>query len=176
MQRADGDAKPRMRFVLDYPEEGPADIYALGVPRSAKVVDRVPKPDCPRADGVGAAASVLPTRTTRLSPRHMTSGRHEGGGRRHVCIRCGARGIAGASSRGVHATARPPMRPRLCRRSARRRRRQDGVVERALEGLRFSAVERLRREGDLRPEAGPPRHAGKGGRTSFGRLGPSQAR
>ena len=42
-----------MRFVLDYPEEGPADIYALGVPRSAKIVDRVPKPDLARViDGV----------------------------------------------------------------------------------------------------------------------------
>jgi hypothetical protein len=27
---------------LDYPEEGPADVYDLGVPRTAKLVDRVP--------------------------------------------------------------------------------------------------------------------------------------
>ena len=47
------EMKPRMKFVLDYPEEGPADIYALGVPRSAKVVDRVPRPELARViDGV----------------------------------------------------------------------------------------------------------------------------
>lgn len=32
--------KPVVRtFVFDYPETGPADVYALGVPRTAKVVD-----------------------------------------------------------------------------------------------------------------------------------------
>lgn len=47
------EPKLRMRFVLDYPEEGPSDIYALGVPRSAKIVDRIPKPDLARViDGV----------------------------------------------------------------------------------------------------------------------------
>ncbi len=47
------EAKPRMKLVLDYPEEGPTDIYALGVPRSAKIVDRMPKPDLARViDGV----------------------------------------------------------------------------------------------------------------------------
>ena len=34
--------------MLDYPEQGPGDIYALGVPRSAKIVDHVPKPDVAR--------------------------------------------------------------------------------------------------------------------------------
>ena len=35
-------------FRFDYPEEGPADVYALGVPRDAKHVDRVPKGDVAR--------------------------------------------------------------------------------------------------------------------------------
>lgn len=44
----EADAKPVVSCILDYPETGPADIYALGVPRSAKVVDRMPKPDLAR--------------------------------------------------------------------------------------------------------------------------------
>ena len=35
-----------MRF--SYPEAGPADVYALGVPRSARLVDRVPSGDVKR--------------------------------------------------------------------------------------------------------------------------------
>jgi hypothetical protein len=34
--------KEEARVDFDYPEEGPLDIYALGVPREAKVVDRLP--------------------------------------------------------------------------------------------------------------------------------------
>ena len=34
--------------VFDYPAEGPADIYALGVPRDAPVDDRMPPPDLDR--------------------------------------------------------------------------------------------------------------------------------
>jgi hypothetical protein len=50
------ETKPQVRFVLDYPEDGPADIYALGVPRPAKIVDSVPKPDLARViDGVRAS-------------------------------------------------------------------------------------------------------------------------
>jgi hypothetical protein len=41
-------AKPQVRFILDYPNDGPSDIYALGVPRSAKIVNRVPPPDLAR--------------------------------------------------------------------------------------------------------------------------------
>ncbi len=43
-----GGPAVRMKYALDYPDEGPADIYALGVPRSAKIVDRVPSPDLAR--------------------------------------------------------------------------------------------------------------------------------
>ncbi len=35
-------------FTFDYPENGPADIYALGVPRDAKLIDRVPTGDIAR--------------------------------------------------------------------------------------------------------------------------------
>jgi hypothetical protein len=46
-------SRPQVRFALDYPEQGPADVYALGVPRSAKLIDRVPKPELARVlDGV----------------------------------------------------------------------------------------------------------------------------
>lgn len=44
----DASAKPMATFDLDYPETGPADIYTLGVPRSAKVVDCVPTPELAR--------------------------------------------------------------------------------------------------------------------------------
>ena len=41
-----GDEKWQM--TIDYPDEGPADIYALGVPRDAPVEDRTPPPDLDR--------------------------------------------------------------------------------------------------------------------------------
>jgi hypothetical protein len=45
--RQDGRPVAReMRF--DYPEKGPADIYALGVPMTAKLIDRIPKGDLKR--------------------------------------------------------------------------------------------------------------------------------
>ena len=31
-----------VKYEIDYPDEGPTDIYALGVPRSAKIDDRLP--------------------------------------------------------------------------------------------------------------------------------------
>ncbi len=33
---------------FDYPEQGPANIYALGVPKTTKLVDRVPTGDLKR--------------------------------------------------------------------------------------------------------------------------------
>jgi hypothetical protein len=41
-----GEMKAEAAF--DYPAEGPADIYALGVPRDAPVEDRLPPPDLDR--------------------------------------------------------------------------------------------------------------------------------
>ena len=40
--------KEKMQATFDYPAEGPADIYALGVPRDARVEDRMPPPDLDR--------------------------------------------------------------------------------------------------------------------------------
>ncbi|KPK41121.1 MAG: hypothetical protein AMJ65_10085 [Phycisphaerae bacterium SG8_4] len=33
------------RVTFDYPESGPRDIYALGVPQSARIIDLLPEPD-----------------------------------------------------------------------------------------------------------------------------------
>ncbi|HEY4311344.1 MAG TPA: hypothetical protein VGN12_17985 [Pirellulales bacterium] len=41
---AANDPAPERTFTLDYPESGPTDIFALGVPRSAKLVDKRRKP------------------------------------------------------------------------------------------------------------------------------------
>ena len=38
----------KVEVAFDYPAEGPADIYALGVPRDAPVEDRMPPPDLDR--------------------------------------------------------------------------------------------------------------------------------
>ena len=38
----------KAEIAFDYPAEGPADIYALGVPRNAPVEDRMPPPDLDR--------------------------------------------------------------------------------------------------------------------------------
>jgi sulfatase modifying factor 1 len=40
--RADGTPLGSLHAIFDYPHEGPADIYSLGVPRDAKVIDRRP--------------------------------------------------------------------------------------------------------------------------------------
>ena len=40
--------KEKMQLTIDYPDEGPADIYALGVPRDAPVEDRMPPADLDR--------------------------------------------------------------------------------------------------------------------------------
>ena len=37
-----------VEFTFDYPENGPADIYALGVPKDTKLIDRVPTGDMSR--------------------------------------------------------------------------------------------------------------------------------
>ena len=40
--------KEKTEFTFGYPADGPADIYALGVPRNAPVEDRMPPPDLDR--------------------------------------------------------------------------------------------------------------------------------
>jgi hypothetical protein len=44
-RRPDVQTRNEVVIQFDYPDEGPADIYALGVPRSAKADDRVPVGD-----------------------------------------------------------------------------------------------------------------------------------
>ena len=39
--RSSPDGKTSLRFKIEYPESGPKDIFALGVPRSTPVVDHV---------------------------------------------------------------------------------------------------------------------------------------
>ncbi len=40
--------KELVEFTFDYPENGPGDVYALGAPKDAKVVDQVPQDDLAR--------------------------------------------------------------------------------------------------------------------------------
>lgn len=47
-----------MEATFDYPESGPGDIYALGVPRDTRLVDRVPKDDVARLISGVAAGRV----------------------------------------------------------------------------------------------------------------------
>ena len=50
-----------MTYTFDYPERGPADIFALGVPRTAKVVDRVPTGAVAQVmDGIKASRDKFP--------------------------------------------------------------------------------------------------------------------
>ncbi|MHC4623131.1 MAG: hypothetical protein ACYS4W_04440 [Planctomycetota bacterium] len=41
---ADGHTAEFIKFCCDYPQQGPADVYELGVPRDAKVIDELPRP------------------------------------------------------------------------------------------------------------------------------------
>ena len=47
---AGGSLPEPIIWRLDYPQTGPADIYALGVPRDAKIVDRTRSPDPEKAE------------------------------------------------------------------------------------------------------------------------------
>ncbi len=46
---------PQGTTLFDYPERGPADLYELGAPRAAKIVDRVPADDLER---IGAGLKI----------------------------------------------------------------------------------------------------------------------
>lgn len=43
------DAQRKIVFDMDYPDQGPADVYALGIPRDTILDDRVPSDDTNRA-------------------------------------------------------------------------------------------------------------------------------
>jgi hypothetical protein len=58
------DEQPeQIKIAFDYPDDGPADIFALGVPRTTPVDDRVPTGDLARiVAGVRAGRTRFPTR------------------------------------------------------------------------------------------------------------------
>ncbi len=41
LDAADGERPVSITMHIDYPGTGPADIYALGVPRDARIVDHI---------------------------------------------------------------------------------------------------------------------------------------
>ena len=64
-----------VKFTFDYPEQGPADIYALGVPRTATIDDRVPKGELARLhDGVKNSRDRFPRTYLAIVTRSVRSG------------------------------------------------------------------------------------------------------
>jgi hypothetical protein len=59
-----GQPAQEVTYLFDYPDKGPADVHDLGVPRTAKLVDRVPENDLGRVLG-GIRAG-----RDRLAPYH----------------------------------------------------------------------------------------------------------
>lgn len=53
------DASQSHKWEFDYPEEGPTDIYALGVPRETKIDDRMPSDEAQRLFDAMAASRAL---------------------------------------------------------------------------------------------------------------------
>jgi hypothetical protein len=76
-----GAAEP-LRFDFDFPKAGPSDAHALGVPRDARVEDRLPSPEGERALQAGQAgrkdldnylAIVYGTRDSPFDPSEIAS-------------------------------------------------------------------------------------------------------
>jgi len=53
------DASLSHKWEFDYPEDGPTDIYALGVPREAKIDDRMPSDEAQRLFDAMAASRAM---------------------------------------------------------------------------------------------------------------------
>ena len=53
------DASKSFKWLFDYPEDGPTDIYALGVPRGIKIDDQVPSDEVQRVLDAMAASRRL---------------------------------------------------------------------------------------------------------------------
>ncbi len=53
------DASAAHKWEFDYPEDGPTDIYALGVPREAKIDDRMPSDEAQRLFDAMAASRAM---------------------------------------------------------------------------------------------------------------------
>jgi len=56
---APGDASKSFKWQFDYPEDGPTDIYALGVPREIKIDDQMPSDEVQRVLDAMAASRAL---------------------------------------------------------------------------------------------------------------------
>jgi hypothetical protein len=56
LTKASQDATKSKKFSFDYPADGPADIYALGVPAKIKIDDRMPPKDCQQVLSAMAAS------------------------------------------------------------------------------------------------------------------------
>jgi len=64
-----------VKWTFDYPEQGPADIYALGVPRTATIDDRVPKGELARLyDGVKNGRDRFPRTYLAIVTHSLRSG------------------------------------------------------------------------------------------------------
>ncbi|MFI5387787.1 MAG: hypothetical protein ACHQ50_16890, partial [Fimbriimonadales bacterium] len=64
-----------VEWTFDYPKEGPADIYALGVPRTATIDDRVPKGELARLyDGVKNSRDRFPRTYLAIVTHSIRSG------------------------------------------------------------------------------------------------------
>jgi hypothetical protein len=62
-----------VRFDFDYPQEGPADIYALGVPRETKLIDRIPRRE------LSSILADIKTQGARLDQYFVIVGVEHGG-------------------------------------------------------------------------------------------------
>ena len=60
-------------FQLNYPDDGPADIYALGVPRSVELEDRIPSGDGPFAPAGAECAGATSDNTRRVRQKRRGS-------------------------------------------------------------------------------------------------------
>jgi formylglycine-generating enzyme required for sulfatase activity len=56
--RADGTPLGKSHAVFDYPREGPSDIYSLGVPQDARVIDRRPNATAARSGEIHYAFTI----------------------------------------------------------------------------------------------------------------------
>ena len=65
---APNDPAPERTYTLDYPEMGPADIFALGVPRTAKLVDKRRRPAGNEVALKELLAAYMRARTTPIEP------------------------------------------------------------------------------------------------------------
>ncbi len=64
----DGSAVGREEWVIDYPPSGPASMFDLGVPATARVIDRRQQPVGTPGDEPAAIPTPAPTSSQKLAP------------------------------------------------------------------------------------------------------------